>query len=198
MADDNVFRLVMVGICVVFLPLGLYYRLRSYTGETIDRWQEGVVILVGLRLTAFAVIGAGVAWMINPSWMAWASLPIPAWLRWAGVLVAVCGGCLLVWSVSSLGSNLTDTVITREKHTLVQRGPYRWVRHPFYVAAALGLLGGSLVMANVFILLAGVVFWFAFLVPRTRIEEVHLIARFGDDYRDYMRRTGRFVPRLRS
>ena len=98
----------------------------------------------------------------------------------------------------AIGKNLTDTVITRESHTLVTSGPYCWVRHPFYTACVIGLVGGSLAMANWFIpLLAGTV-WFAFFVPRTRIEEDNLLARFGDDYRDYMQHTGRYVPRFRE
>ena len=47
------------------------------------------------------------------------------------------GGCLIVWAFRSLGPNLTDTVVTRRHHTLITRGPYRWVRHPFYDAVAL-------------------------------------------------------------
>ena len=197
MNDDDVFRLAMIGICLAFMPVGLYHRIRSYTGEKIDRWQEGMVILFGLRLTALAVVAAGIAWMINPQWMAWSSLPLPAWLRYVGVMVAICGGCLWVWAVHSLGKNLTDTVITREEHTLVMTGPYRWIRHPFYTACAIGLVGGSLVMANWFIPLAAGLVWFAFLVPRTRIEEKNLVARFGNRYRDYMERTGRYLPRFR-
>ena len=44
---------------------------------------------------------------------------------------------LLIWTLRSLGPNLTDTVVTRQAHTLVTRGPYRWVRHPFYGCMAL-------------------------------------------------------------
>jgi protein-S-isoprenylcysteine O-methyltransferase Ste14 len=198
MGDDNVFRIGMLAICLAFMPIGLYYRIWSYTGEKIDRWQEGVFILFGLRLTALVVVAAGIAWMTNPQWMAWASLPLPSWLRWIAVAVAVSGGCLWVWAVHSLGKNLTDTVVTRQDHTLVTDGPYRWIRHPFYTACAIGLVGGSVVMANWFFPLAAAIVWIAFLVPRTRIEEANLAARFGDQYREYMRQTGRYLPRFRS
>jgi len=86
-------------------------------------------------------------------------------------------------------------VVTRKEHSLVITGPYRWVRHPFYVSFALAALTMSLMTAN----------WFAFatlsavfclLVLRTSKEEEKLIERFGDDYRHYMERTGRFLPRL--
>ena len=196
MADDNNFRLILLIVLVIFAPHAIYRRLRSFTGERLDRWQEGAIILFGLRLSAVPVFFGIIAWLINPQWMAWSSLPLPVWARWIGVAVVVCAGLLLVWAFHNLGRNLTDTVVTRRDHTLVTSGPYRYVRHPFYVTFVLGILGTSLLMANWFILLAGV-FPFGFLLARTRIEERKLVERFGNEYRDYMRRVGRFVPRFR-
>jgi protein-S-isoprenylcysteine O-methyltransferase Ste14 len=68
------------------------------------------------------------------------------------------------------------------------------VRHPFYGSVTLFLLALSLIAANWFLLLTGAVV-VTLLVIRTRREEDHLVRRFGDDYRRYMNRTGRFLPR---
>jgi protein-S-isoprenylcysteine O-methyltransferase Ste14 len=193
--DDNTFRLAYLAVVAVFLPFGLYYRIRSVTTEGLDRWQEGAFILFGLRLTALVMFVGVFAWMINPRWMAWSAMPLPAWLRWLGVALVACSCLLVLWTFHNLGQNLTDTVVTRKDHSLIISGPYRYVRHPFYVAIALQLLGVSLVTANWFILLAGIV-PFAFLMARTRIEERKLVERFGAEYQDYMRRVGRFLPRF--
>jgi protein-S-isoprenylcysteine O-methyltransferase Ste14 len=99
------------------------------------------------------------------------------------------------WTFRTLGKNLTETVVTRKEHTLVTTGPYRWIRHPFCVAAALAFLGNSLAAANWFLFVTGGVA-VLLLVIRSRKEEENLIARFGDDYRNYMQRTGRFVPHV--
>ena len=85
-------------------------------------------------------------------------------------------------------------MVTRAEHTLVTRGPYRFVRHPFYVSVALSMLANALVAANWFLLLTGALV-FMLLVIRTAKEEANLRARFGAPYAGYMRRTGRFVPR---
>jgi protein-S-isoprenylcysteine O-methyltransferase Ste14 len=197
MSDDDTFRLALLLFAATFMPLGLYHRFRSHTGEKLDRWQEGMFILFGLRLTALVAFVGGVAWMIEPRWMAWSAMAIPLWLRWSGLAVAVGAGTFWVWTVHTLGKNLTDTVVTRKDHSLVVCGPYRWVRHPFYAASLVVVVGGSLAMANWFVLvLGGIVI--GFLVARTRIEEQKLIERFGDEYRDFMGRTGRFFPRLKS
>jgi protein-S-isoprenylcysteine O-methyltransferase Ste14 len=132
------------------------------------------------------------AYLLNPGWMAWSSISLPNWLRWVGVGIGVAGGALLIWTLRSIGKNLTDTVVTRKEHTLVTIGPYRWVRHPFYGSVALCILASSLIAANWFIFLTGVLV-LALIAVRTPKEEEKLLARFGDSYRDYMERTGRFL-----
>ena len=111
------------------------------------------------------------------------------------MIAMACG--LLVWTFRCLGKNLTDTVVTRQQHTLVVHGPYRWVRHPFYDSAALLMVAVSLIAANWFLLLTGGLA-FGLLVVRTQTEEEKLLARFGEAYRAYMKLNGRFLPRTRA
>jgi protein-S-isoprenylcysteine O-methyltransferase Ste14 len=195
MNDDQLFRLILLGGFVIFVPIGVWHRLKARTGEKLDRRQEGLFILVTLRLMGFAGMVGFITYLISPSSMAWASVPLPRSLRWMGVGFGLISGCLLVWAFRNLGKNLTDTVVTRKEHTLVTTGPYRWIRHPFYTSVALAILGNSLAAANWFILAAGGLV-FMLMAIRVRKEEENLIARFGDDYRNYMERTGRFLPRL--
>jgi protein-S-isoprenylcysteine O-methyltransferase Ste14 len=195
MTDDQIFRAVLIVAFLVILPIGVYHRLRAHaTREKLDRRQEGVFILATLRPVGAAFWLGLIAWMVDPGWMAWSSVSLPVWLRWmgAGVLLVACG--LLVWTFRTLGRNLTDTVVTRRTHTLVLHGPYRWIRHPLYDSAALLMAAVSLTAANWFLLLAGGLA-VVLLVVRTRTEEANLLARFGDSYRTYMERTGRFLPR---
>jgi len=177
------------------MPIGIYHRWRARTGEKLDRRQEGLFIAITLRLLGVVGIVGLIAWLINPASMAWAAVPLPVWLRWTGVGLVLIAGLLLTWMFRTLGRNLTDTVVTRKVHTLVTTGPYRWVRHPFYTSAALLVCANSLATANAFFFVAGGLM-FLLLAIRTGKEEENLIARFGDDYRNYMQRTGRFLPRL--
>jgi len=193
--NDSVFRVVLIAGWLVLLPVLVYHRIRSQaTRERLDRRQEGWFILLTLRPVGLAHMAGLITYMVNPSRMAWAALPLPVWLRWTGVGIGVAAGSLLVWTLVNLGRNLTDTVVTRTAHTLVTTGPYRWIRHPFYVATALSILANGLTAANWFLLAAGAL-TVALLVVRTRREEALLLARFGGAYRSYMDRTGRFVPR---
>jgi protein-S-isoprenylcysteine O-methyltransferase Ste14 len=197
MDDDQTFRIVLIIAGLTVLPVMAYFRLRSQaTGEKLDRWQEGRFILFTLRPVGVAFMLGLLAYMIDPSWMAWSSVRLPAWLRWTGTGLAVAAAGLLIWTLRNLGPNLTDTVVTRREHTLVTTGPYRWVRHPFYDAVGLAILASSLIAANWFLLMTGGLA-FILMIVRTTTEEKHLLARFGHAYRAYLERTGRFVPRIR-
>lgn len=197
MNQDAIFRPVLIaGFLAVFL-ITLYHRFKAGASrEKLDRRQEGLFILATLRPLGLMLWLGVIAYMVNPAWMAWSSVPLPAWVRWTGAGVCALVVGLLTWTLRSLGTNLTDTVVTRQAHTLVTHGPYRWVRNPFYDCMALLILAISLIAANWFLFAAGCLV-VLLIVVRTRTEEEKLLARFGDAYRAYLMRTGRFVPRLK-
>ena len=191
------YQLIAIALMAIAMSISFTYRLRAKrSGEKIDSAkEEGSRIYLLRSLVGLALWVSSLVYLINPRWMAWSSLPLPAWARWAGaVLMAICLP-LLYWLFSSLGKNVTPTVAIRREHTLVQHGPYHWVRHPLYSVAGMMFLGLSLLAANWFIalsLLAGA----PILAARTRVEEARLIDRFGDEYRRYMQTTGRYFPHL--
>lgn len=196
MDHEQAFRLILIAGFVTVFPIGLYHRLRSQaTGEKLDRRQEGLFILLTLRpLAAVRMVGV-IIWLIDPAWMTWSAVALPIGLRWCGVGLGVVTAALLIWTFRTLDTNLTDTVVTRKNHTLVTSGPYRWVRHPFYLAFLMAMIADSLVMANWFLALTGGLA-VSLIFIRTAREEANLLSRFGDDYRQYMETTGRFFPRL--
>jgi protein-S-isoprenylcysteine O-methyltransferase Ste14 len=199
MTTESTFRAIAVASLALFLPIGLYFRIKSQaSGERLDRTQEGIPIMVGLRLCGVLAWLLFAAYLINPAWVSWSSLTLPLSLRWAGAAL----GLLVVppflfWTFHSLGKNLTDTVVTRREHTLVTHGPYRWVRHPFYDVGFLWLTSLSLLSANWLLALSGAAVM-TMLVIRSRVEEAKLTERFGDEYRAYALRTGKFFPRFGS
>ena len=197
MNNEQMFRAVLVVVFLVVLPIGIYFRFKSQaTRERLDRRQEGVFILATLRPLGASFWLAVIAWMIDPGSMAWSRVSLPIWLRWTGIGMIITAVGLLVWTFRRLGRNLTDTVVTRQQHTLVVDGPYRWIRHPFYDSAAFLMLAISLIAANWFLFVIGIAV-FCLLIIRTQTEEENLIARFGSSYQTYMERTGRFLPRIR-
>lgn len=194
--NDLVFRLIMIIGFACLIPIGLYHRLKSAESEErLDRRQEGILVLVTLRPLALLRMILILTWLINPAWIAWSSIGLPVWTRWVGVVSGIATGFLLVWVFRSLGKNITDTVVTHKEHTLIKSGPYRWIRHPFYLAFLLAVISDSIVADN-WLLAASGGMLFCIIMIRTRKEEENLVARFGNDYQEFMRTRGKIFPRF--
>ena len=196
MSEDFALRIVIVVELLVLFPTVAYHRIKAHTNEKLDRRQEGPFILATMRPMALVFFVGAATYLVSPARMAWSSVPLPMWVRWSGTGVLALSWGLLFWTLRGLGTNLTDTVVTRREHTLVTSGPYRWVRHPFYDSLALLLLAIVLAASNWFLLLTGALF-FVLIAIRSRTEEAKLLARFGESYRVYRSRTGRFLPKIR-
>jgi len=199
MKGEPVFRGIAATLLAAALSVSAYYRHRAEQAseEKISWREEGLPTIIALRSSGLALLLSVMAYLLNPRWMEWSSLSLPAWLRWSGAGLGAATLPLAYWVFRSLGKNITPTVETRENHELVTSGPYRWVRHPLYSVGTSFFVSLSLVAANWFIGL-GSLSALAMLLVRLPKEEAKLIERFGDEYRVYMERTGRFLPRLRG
>ncbi len=196
MPSENPFRVVLIAIIVLTTAVTVYHRLQAAaSGEKISRKEEGFAFAVVLRLAGLCLWTVTFAYLLFPASVQWASVPVPASIRWMGAVAGLLCSALLYWTLSSLGKNLTDTVVTRAAATLVTDGPYRWVRHPFYVTAGLLMVSVTVLTANWAIGLSSLIV-LVLLAVRTPKEEQMLVERFGQPYRDYAARTGRFLPKL--
>ena len=194
--EDNPFRIALVIVIVFTMAVTVHHRLlAAKSGEKISHKDEGYLFATVLRLAGLVLWISTFGFLIFPGYFQWTSLPLPTWLRWLGVVMGVLCSLLMYWTLKSLGKNLTDTVVTRSEARLVTNGPYRWVRHPFYVTAALLMASVTVLTANWLIGVSSVAV-LTMLAIRTPKEEQRLIERFGQEYRDYMAKTGRFFPRL--
>jgi protein-S-isoprenylcysteine O-methyltransferase Ste14 len=198
MTDESTFRAVTATLFVSALLISVYHRYKAdRAGEKVSWQGEGLPIIVLLRLSGIAVWLSIAAYLLNPRWMQWSSLNLSDGLRWLGAAIGAAVLPLLYWVLTSIGKNITPTVATRKDHQLVTSGPYAWVRHPLYSAGALYVLALILLTANWFVGLASLIGLVMILV-RLPKEEACLIERFGDEYRAYMKCTGRLLPHMRS
>jgi protein-S-isoprenylcysteine O-methyltransferase Ste14 len=127
----------------------------------------------------------------------WSGLPEPVSgsLLWCGVLVAAAGLTLRVMAMRKLGVRFSPEIATQRQHALETRGPYALVRHPGYLGALLATAGAVLAFGS---MLAWPLFMVMLVAQRSRAsrEERLLDRHFGEAWRAYCERTGRFIPRL--
>src|SRR3990170_3242738 len=160
------------------------------------RWAEVVWPLGTLAIQAWAAGGVFFpAWFYAWPW-AW-PLGDGHLLQLTGFAVWSAGGVLVVWAGRTLGRFMTPEIRVEVGHRLVQRGPFRRMRHPVYTANVTMAVGLGLVFLHpVPLALAALLAITA--NHRARLEEDLLRSpdAFGSGDDAYMARTGRFLPRL--
>lgn len=196
------FRWVLVGALFITFSISKLYRHRARKARLHDReihrTDENIVMILARLLTAIPLFMSVFAYMIHPEWMAWAHLDLPVWVHSVGTAMVILAVPMGYWVMSSLGDNVSETIYTRPDQKLIQHGPYRWVRHPLYTNGMMLFMGAGVGAENAFIILFTLLTWagiYRLVIPQ---EEAELLERFGEDYEEYMARTGKLLPQLRS
>ncbi len=195
MISESALRLALAVLIVMDLSVPAYFRRRAgVSGSPFARLREGSLFMPERLLTIVIYCGL-LAYIISPRWMAWSQIPLPSGVRLLGIALAGLALAWMVWCFRHLGSNLFGS--RAGEQSLVTTGPYRRVRHPMYSGWTALMVGYSVVASNWFVAVVALAV-VATVVRRTSREEGQLMQQFGEAYRAYTARTGRFLPRLRS
>ena len=195
--NENIFRILAALILFTGIGISSYFRRKAdkESGETISRKVDGTPMMILIKIGGLILWLTPLVYLINPAWMAWSKIGLPEWVRWLGVGLGTLTVLGIYWLFSSIGSGITPTSVTRKQHQLVTSGPYRWIRHPLYTFGSSLFIAFGMMADNWFIGLLGILAFIA-MASRTPKEEANLIAKFGDEYREYMKQTGRYLPKL--
>jgi len=195
---DTLFHLGFVILFLGFTVIRAYFHKKAQETRGPAEYKEGKLHTALRLIVGIPFMLSLLVFMIRPGWFTWASLPLPLWARWIGLILGIASLPLILWVQIALGSNFSTTLHVRQDHDLVTQGPYRWVRHPMYTVLFVHILALLLLSSNWYI--GGVpLLAFTFIVAaRLKNEERAMAEKFGSAYQDYIRRTGRFLPRLKG
>jgi protein-S-isoprenylcysteine O-methyltransferase Ste14 len=110
-----------------------------------------------------------------------------------GVLLVLAGLAFAIWARWHLGRNWSSTVAVKQDHTLIQSGPYRWIRHPIYSGMVLALFGTALAIGEPRGFLGAGLILLGFVIKLLG-EEARMRDTFPLAYDAYCRRTARLIP----
>jgi protein-S-isoprenylcysteine O-methyltransferase Ste14 len=187
----NQIALYLFGISsAIWIVLELFFavtRNRAQGAQTQDR-ASGMFLIVCLY--------AGIFLGLNTSFSA-RQFAIP-WNRTLlfgiGIFFILAGEAFRWYAISVLEKFFTTVIAIQPGHTVIEKGPYHYIRHPSYSGAILSFLGFGLALTNWLsfgLVLLGTALGYGY---RVNIEERALIDGLGQPYRDYMQRTKRFIP----
>ena len=121
--------------------------------------------------------------------------PAYAGLRWVAALIAVVCLCLTAWCWARMDTDWSIAVIEGQRGEFIADGLFARVRHPIYALSVMLMICSAVIVATLPMLAIAVVH-IVLMHFKARNEERHLLKMHGDAYAAYLRRTGRFVPRL--
>jgi protein-S-isoprenylcysteine O-methyltransferase Ste14 len=202
MTSEPVFRTAFLILLAALLAMRVYFMIRvRRSGERILPGKQAVEreggpgVLI-IRVVGFFLLMAFLAMYIaRAAWIDRLMFPLPDWLRWAGFGLGLITVIFWTWTQVTLDTQWSAQLQLTKDHHLITAGPYAWMRHPLYAglsgwSAALALLTANWIFVGVCVLSMAGLMW---RVPK---EEQMMIEAFGEEYKAYMQRTGRYFPKL--
>ena len=196
--NENIFRILAALILFTGVGISAYFRRKAdkETGEALSRKADGTLLMNIIRIGGLALWLSPLVYLINPAWMNWSKIGLPEWTRWLGAGVGIFCVMGIYWLFSSIQTGITPVSATRKNHKLATHGIYKYIRHPLYTIGSSFFISIG-VMADNWLIIGFGIFAFLLMAIRTPKEEENLIAKFGDEYREYMKQTGKFLPKLK-
>ena len=155
------------------------------------------------RFDRSSTASIGVAWLLTGAALLAApllnhfrlgSMSLGPVFGWVGLLIAVGGMSVRWWANRTLGEYYTRTLRVTAAQSIIQKGPYRMIRHPGYLGSMLMWVGAGLATTNWIAFILAVVVMFAAYYHRIQAEEQMLMAAMSQDYREYESRTWKLIP----
>ena len=200
MTTETIFRVAFWILLAGVFVMRIYFSLKVRQAgerlmpdrEAVEREGRGMFII--RVVMGFVLLGWLTLYAINPTWMKVLSVPFPNWLRWLGFALGLASLGFWSWTQVALGKEWSPQLQLRKEHHLVTAGPYARIRHPLFSAmigyiTSLALVTANWVFINFAIIAAGLT------IARVPKEEQMMIQKFGENYKAYMQRTGRFFPK---
>lgn len=196
MEEELLFRIMFIGLYGVFAAIRIYFRSQTRGRESKDEKTMMDKPTIFLSLVILGFLAATIVYFLVPEWILWTHFDYPVEIRWAGVGLGIVSIVLLIGTHLTLGKQYSAKLEIQQEHKLIQTGLYSKVRHPMYTVFISFSLAVALVSSNWLIII------FAILIPVglywiTHSEERMLTEEFGDEYTEYKKRTGRFLPQVR-
>jgi protein-S-isoprenylcysteine O-methyltransferase Ste14 len=179
----------------VIISVGAFAMGELLQALRVRRGVERVDVRAEIAFRAM-FFGAILLWPIGHALAPAASIGDGTWLVALGLMIGWLGLLLRWWSFVSLGKFFTVVLRTSHDQPIVERGPYRVLRHPSYTGLLLVVTGGGLVVGNWISATSAVTLLLAALIYRLRTEERALNATLGDRYRHYAATRARLIPHV--
>lgn len=187
---EVVYWAALVAEMIIRAPLNKKRKEEKMSEQRVSSQEKIILFLLLIGMMILPLIYSAT------KWLDFANYSLPPWAGWLGVVMMV-GAIVVFWrSHADLGLNWSPSLEIREKHELITRGIYGVIRHPMYASQWLWVLAQPLLLQNWLAGFINLLVFIPFYLLRVQAEEQMMIDRFGEQYKTYMTKTGRVIPKL--
>lgn len=188
------FKITFVILWVIYIfirvPFDKTYKQEEKIKTNHSTKEKALLFVLSVGLLLIPLI-----WSFTP-FLASFNLGLPVWVRSLGVILAIFSLFYFRWIHKALGANWSPTLEIRKGHQLIKSGVYKKIRHPMYAQIWLWTIAQFLIVSNLFAGFSGLIAWSVLYFIRVPNEEKMMVENFGDEYTEYMKRTGRVFPKF--
>ena len=182
--------LALVAQIIIRTPIARARTKEKITEQRVTSHEKLLLNLLTIGGLSFPLIYS------TTSWLSFANYSLPAWADWAGVILIILALIVFWRAHADLKTNWSPSLEIREKHELITNGIYSIIRHPMYASQWLFVIGQPLLLQNWLAGWLNLVVFIFFYSLRVRAEEKMMLDTFGEQYRDYMKKTGAVFPKF--
>jgi len=195
-----IFKIALIAVCVLIVvaakrATGRAQEKHTCSFDAFNAHKTEIKSLLWIRgilgIPAYVFI---VEWLLPNTYFAWAYIRYPVYVNWIGLLLLVLSAAFLWWAFRSIQTEYHGTIGFHDEHFLVTTGAYKYLRHPINVSFIPVMVSIFLVTSNWMLGVLLIPVSTIVCLVRSPFEETQLLDRFGEEYIEYMKRTGRYFP----
>jgi len=190
----NIFKIIywlaLIAQIIIRAPIDQARKKEKIAEQRVTSQEKLLVSLLGVGGLLFPLIYS------VTNWLGFANYTLPAWAGWVGVFFILLALIVFWRAHADLKTNWSPSLEIREKHELITHGIYSTIRHPMYASQWLLVIAQPLLLQNWLAGWLNLGIFIFFYTLRVRAEEKMMLDTFGEQYREYMQKTGAVFPKF--
>ena len=193
--NELLFKIAFILLWIAYIAIRAPFANKQNQIKKIKTRNSGTEKIL-LALLGVGLMLIPLVWMVSPLLDDF-NIGFPIEIRVMGVIIAVLS-LIYFWKIHrALGTNWSPTLEIKENHQLIKTGPYRRVRHPMYTQIWIWTIAQVFIVSNLYAGFSGIFAWAIVYFIRIPNEEKMMIENFGDAYKEYIKHTGKIVPKIK-
>ena len=186
--------------CILF---SIYSLIRIYYVAKINKNKKQLVKTRNKTLERIKVTIASIGMVFIPlasvftPYLDYFQIYVPQFLIYLTIILMILDIYYFYLTHKQLGYNWSPILEIKEKQKLIKTGVYKYVRHPMYTQTWIWIFLQGIILTNYFVEICGILCWGYLYFTRIGPEEQLMIEEFGEEYKEYMKNTGRLIPKIK-